>query len=219
MKIAELEAHHDAYVASEDAIETMVSNHEFPGVFDVCVRSFPHIVPAIQFRKKREITPQTPPLLAFATICTYAPPLFEHAAIEAMSQFVRSARVLAQHANDYLSALEAANRREELARRLWGHLERNRLALDRPAYSQLEVAQEDVAEVIDLWEELGVIARDSDDTTSGVNFRTQMDVEVEGLCHKCGTYSSGQKESFLKPLPCAKCGTLDYHHICYGHLQ
>jgi hypothetical protein len=74
VKIAELEAHHDACVESERIIREMVDKHDFPAVFSVCIGSFPHIVPAIRYRKKREITPDFPALLAFTTICKYAPP-------------------------------------------------------------------------------------------------------------------------------------------------
>jgi hypothetical protein len=86
MKIAELEAHHAACVDAERSIRAMVENREFPAVLSFCVESFPHILPAIQFRKKREMTPEIPALLAFTTICRYAPPLFEHAVIESLSQ-------------------------------------------------------------------------------------------------------------------------------------
>lgn len=72
MRIAELEAHYDALVESERTIRKMVDNYEFPAAFSVCLESFPHIVPAINYRKKRELTPEVPALLAFTTICKYA---------------------------------------------------------------------------------------------------------------------------------------------------
>ncbi len=103
MKIAELEAHHDACADLERTIRVMVQNREFPAVFATCTASFEHIIPAISFRKKRGITPETPDLLAIATILKYAPPLFDHAAIESLDELVRSSRLLTQHENDYKS--------------------------------------------------------------------------------------------------------------------
>ena len=72
----------------------MVDNRDFPKVFSVCTASFPHVLPAITFRKKRGVLPEIPDLLAFATIWWYAPSLFEDAAIESLFQFVSSSRVL-----------------------------------------------------------------------------------------------------------------------------
>ena len=155
MKIAELEADHVACIDAERSIRAMVENREFPAVFSVCVESFPHIVPAIQFRKKREMTPEIPTLLAFTTICRYAPLLFEHAAIESLFEFIKSNRLLAQHENNYLSAIEAARNRENVAHALWNHLETQPGAPARDLGTQLGVTQEDAVKIIDLWEELG----------------------------------------------------------------
>ena len=55
MKIAELQAHHDAFTESDRTIRMMVADGEFATVFSACVESFPHIVPAINFRKKKSI--------------------------------------------------------------------------------------------------------------------------------------------------------------------
>jgi hypothetical protein len=104
MKIAEMEAHHDAYVGSERTIRAMIENLEFPAVFSACVASFPHIVPAINFRKKRAIEPHTPALLAFATICKYAPVLFEHSAIVELFDFVKSTARIGQFNEMVLNA-------------------------------------------------------------------------------------------------------------------
>ena len=158
MKIAELEANHVACVDAEHTIRTMVENREFPAVFSICVESFPHIVPAIQFRKKKEMTPEIPTFLAFTTICKYAPPLFEHAAIESLREFIKSTRILAQHENDYLSAIDAARNREKVAHTLWNHLEKEPGALQRDLRTQLGIVQEDAVKIIELWEELGVVA-------------------------------------------------------------
>ena len=125
MKIAELESYHDAYTDSEQTIRRMVGDAEFPQVFSVCTASFPHIVPAISYRKKKGMTPEIPALSAFTTICKYAPPLFECAAIESLLEFVNSSRILAQSDQAFLTSIEAARKQEHLAHRLWNHLERH----------------------------------------------------------------------------------------------
>ena len=219
MKIAELEAHHDAYMDSERTICTMVENREFPAVFSICVESFPHIISAISFRKKRSITPETPDLLAFATICRYAPPLFEHAAIESLFAFVKSTRALAQHENDYLCSIEGARKREQLAYSLWNHLEEKPGMLHCDIGAKLMAAPEDVEEIVELWEDLGVIVRRPEDGTFRLYFRTRLNAEVEGLCLNCGARGKGRKELFYKPAMCQKCNTEGYYHIEYPGLQ
>ena len=156
MKIAELEAHHDAYAESEQTIRAMVDNGEFPKVFSVCTASFPHIVPAINYRKKRGIMPEMPDFSAFTTIWKYAPPLFEHTAIESLFEFVNSSRVLVQSEKNFLDSIEAARKREQLAHRLWNHLERHPGMLQRDIRTELGVVQEDAVNIVELWEELGI---------------------------------------------------------------
>ena len=60
MKIAEMEDHHNEFMALEARVQAMSGKGEFPAVFSACEASFPHIVPAIKYRKKREIQPETP---------------------------------------------------------------------------------------------------------------------------------------------------------------
>ncbi len=217
MKIAELEDHHDAYVDSEETIKTMIDNGEFPAVFSVCTESFPHIVPAINFRKKKDIPLKTLNLLAITTICKYAPPLFEHSAIESLAEFVGSTRVLAKSEKGYLCSVEAARKREQLAHLLWNHLEKQPGTLQHDIHATLGVIQEDAVEIIELWEELGVINRQPEGRSYQLYFRTQLDLEVEGLCQNCGIRGKGRKEAFLKPVTCQNCGVLGYNHIQYGN--
>ncbi len=216
MKMGELEAHHDSCADLERTIRAMVQSREFPAVFATCTASFEHIVPAISFRKKRGLTPETPNLLAFTTICKYAPPLFEHAAIESLDEFVRSSRVLAQH---YISSVEAARSHENIAHKLWNHLEKHPGTLQYDIHTELGVIQEFAAEIVELWEELGVIDRRPEDRTYRLWFRTRLDVEVQGVCQQCGVRGTGRKELFLKPLKCRRCGTDGYYHIEYADLK
>lgn len=219
MKIAELEAHHDAYADSEDTIRAMVDDHRFPAVFSICIESFPHIVPAINFRKKREIAPKTVDLLPVITICKYAPPLFEHAAIEALAEFVSSTRVLALSEKRNMCAVEAARKREQLAHLLWNHLERQPGALQHDLHTTLGVIQGDAVEIIDFWEELGIIDRHPNRGSYRIYFSTQLESEMEGLCQACGVRGKGRKELFLRPVTCRKCGAAGYYHMAYGTPQ
>ncbi|MCE5268209.1 MAG: hypothetical protein LLG00_10025 [Planctomycetaceae bacterium] len=214
--IAELEAHYYAHADSEHGIRMMVQNREFPAVFGACTASFEHIIPAIRFRKKRGITPEMPTLLAFTTICKYAPPLFEHAAIDSLEEFVRSSRILAQHEDDYLSTIDVARRRESIAHDVWNHLEKCPGALQRNLRMELGVVQEDAAEIVGLWAALGVIDRCPKDRSYALWFRTRLDVEIQGRCPRCGARGTGRKELFLKATTCKRCGTDGYYHIEYG---
>ena len=217
MKIAELEAHHDAYADSERTIRAMVDNGEFPKVFSVCTASFPHIVPAINFRKKRGITPEMPDLSAFTTIWKYAPPLFEHTAIESLFEFVNSSRVLAQSEKNFLDSIEAARKREQLAHRLWNHLERHPGMLQSDIRTELGVIQEEAVSIVELWENLGILDRQPEDRSYRLYFRTRLDTEVAGLCPNCGVRGKGRKELFFRSVACQKCGTEGHYHIEYGN--
>jgi hypothetical protein len=216
MKIAELESHHGAYVDAERIIRTMVDDYEFPAVFSVCIGSFPHIVPSLNYRKKRDMPLRTLDLLPITMICKYAPPLFEHGAIESLAEFVRSTRVLALSEKGYLCSIETARQREQVAHVLWNHLETQPGALQHGTISELGLAQEHAVEIIELWEELGVIDREQQDGHHRLHFRTQLDTEMDGLCQNCGMRGRGRKDSFLQPIKCLECGALGYYCMQYG---
>ena len=216
MKISEMEVHHDQYLALEARIRAMVDSRKFPDVFSVCLASFPNIVPAIKYRKQRGIEPETPNLLAFSTICKCAPPLFEHTALESLAEFVKSERVLARHANDYVQDIEAALSQEEIARSLWDHLERQPGALQRDLCKELGIDQDTAVAIVELWEQLGVISRRQEDNSYRLYFRSRFDAEAEGVCPACGVRGKGCKELFFKPTSCKKCGAEGYYHITYA---
>jgi hypothetical protein len=216
MKIAELESHHDAYADSERTIRAMVEKGEFPTVFSVCTASFPHIVPAIQFRRKRGIVPETPELSAVTTICKFAPPLFEHTRIELALEFVRSSRVLMQSERNFLDLIEVARKREQLAHLLWNHLERHPGMLQRDIRKQLGVVQEDAVNIVDLWERLGILDRQPENGSYQLYFRTRLDAEVTGRCPNCGVRGKGRKDAFFPSAKCQKCGMVCHYHIDYG---
>ena len=219
MKIAELEDHHDACEDLEQKICEMVDNHEFPGVFSVCIESFPSIVPAINFRKKREIFPEIPEFAAITTICKYAPLLFEHAVIETLFEFIKSARVLSQSEKDFLGSIEAARQREQLAHSLWNYIEKHPGMFQRDIRTELGVVQEEAVAVVELWQKLGILDRQPEDRSYRLNFRTRLDAEVSGVCPACGVRGKGRKELFFRSVSCQKCGAQSHYYIDYARPQ
>ena len=213
MRIAEMEAHHQEFVALEGTVGTMMRNREFPALFSVCEASFPHVVPAIKFRKTKDIKPETPELLSLQVICKYAPALFEHAVLESLFDFVSSTRLLAKHEKGYLQAVETALEHEEFARSLWNHLEPRGECLERDIGKDLGFGQHSAAGIIDIWAELGIVDRRQESDTHALSFRTRLDMVVEGICHACGARGKGPKEAFLRPSSCQKCGAQGYYHI------
>lgn len=218
MKIGELEAHHDAFVESERDIHELLQTGQLPGALSACVTSFPHIVPAIRFRKKRGIVPEMPELLAFNTICRYAPLLFEHAAIESLLEFVNSSRVLTTSMRHLLDSINAALEREELARLLWNHIERHPGILQRDIHAQLGADREDVDGIVESWEGLGILDRRTQDGTYRLDLRTRLGDEVEGLCLGCGVRGRGRRELFFRSATCQKCGAEGFYHVTYQEL-
>jgi len=215
MKISELEYHHNQYMTLEDKIKAMLDNQEFPAIFSLCVESFPHIIPAIQYRKKREIKPKMPTMLAFKVILTYAPLLFEHNAIESLSEFVNSTRLLVKHENCYLQEIASAIVREEIARVIWNFIERQPGAMQKEIWHGLGVKQRSVTDIVEIWEQLGVIIRKKEENNNRLYFQTRLNEEVEGVCQNCGVHGKGHKELFFKSILCQKCGKEGYYHIKY----
>lgn len=219
MRIAEMEQHHDQYMALEARIRTMEVNHEFPRVFAVCEASFPHLVPALSFRKKRGIEPETPEFLSLLVICRYAPVLFEHEILESAAAFVKSTRVLAKHDSDYERMIQAALEREEAARVLWDCLEEQPGVLERDVHERLGIPRDRVLAVVERWEHLGIVVRAPKHDGLRLFLQSRLDAETEGVCPACGVRGKGRKELFFKPMPCRKCGAEGYYHIASTDLQ
>jgi len=219
MKISEMEDHHGRYVALESSITTALNSGDFGSVFSACEESFPHIVPAINFRKKRGIEPETPSLLALSIVWDYAPPLFENAVLESAFDFVKSTRLLAKHENGYLHCAEAALEREHTAQILWNHLEHHPGSLQRDAVTELGLSSADVLGILGKWEELGVILRMENGDSSRLHFRSPLDAVAEGICQACGVRGKGRKELFFKSITCKRCGTEGYYHVVYSDQQ
>ena len=219
MRKAEMEAHHDAYVEKEGDIRAMLADRQFPAVFDVCRAAFPDIVPAIQYRRREDIEPQTPMFLSFEVICKYAPPLFEHGVLDALLEFVSSTRILARAETGYLQMVEAAVERDEIARQFWNHLERQPGTLQRDVARILGHDEKAIDETAEVWEHLRLITRGPTDDSHRLSLRSCLDVEVEGLCHACGVRGRGRKESFLKPVRCQRCGAEGFYHIKYTDVE
>jgi hypothetical protein len=215
MRKAEMEAHHDAYTAKEGDIRAMLADRNFAAVFRVCTDSFSHIVPAIQYRRREGIEPQTPKFLAFEAICKYAPPLFEHAVLDALSQYVASERVLTKAETGYLSMVQAAVEREEAARMLWNHLELQPGTPQRGIATILGCDGAEIDDIVSVWADLGVMTREAADGLHHLFLCPALNVEVDGLCPMCGVRGRGRKESFFKSVRCQKCGAEGFYHISF----
>lgn len=213
MRIAEMEAHHQELLTLEDTVGTMVRKREFPRVFSVCEACLPHVVPAINFRKKKDIRPEIPELLAFQVICNYAPALFEHPVLESLAGFVKSTRLLAKHESGYLQTVEVAIEQEEVARGIWSYLERRGECQVRDVIQDLGFSRRTAVGIVEIWSELGIIDCQEEGSTSTLGFRTRLDMVVEGICHVCGVRAKGFKEAFLRPTCCQRCGTQAYYYI------
>ncbi|MEN6457643.1 MAG: hypothetical protein ABFC63_01825 [Thermoguttaceae bacterium] len=217
MKIAELEAHCIACANQELAIREMVERRDFPAVFAECITCFEHIVPALSYHKKRGITTKNALPLAIATICTYAPPLFDHAAIKAIDAFVGSSRILQKHEHGYPLIIDAAKRREHTAQQIWNHLEKYPGILEGELGSQLNLGHDEVAQIITIWKTLGIVNCCAKDESPSLWFRTRLDENTVGMCIHCGVHGTGGKKLFLVPRVCKKCGSEGYYHINYSY--
>ena len=218
MKKSEMEDHHDACLALEGRIHTMSNSRHFPAVFSVCVESFPTLF-RNQVPKTAGHLARNAELLAFGIIGKYAPPLFAHSFIEELLGFVKSTRLLAKHENDYLQAAEAALQREEIARVVWRHVEQQPGTLQRDINKTLEIDHHVAVEIVETWEQLGVITRQQEANSYRLYLRTRLDAEVEGVCPSCGVHGKGRKELFFKPGPCKRCGSEGHYHIRYVDLK
>ncbi len=213
MRKAELEDHHNQYLLKDGRIREMVQQRDFPAVFAVCRDAFAHMVPAMKWRKRTGITPETPDFLCFSVICTYGPPLFEHTALESLHEFIGGTRQLARHDNEFLSASDAALKQEEVARALWNCIE------DRPGLPQREVSERfngpdnTVASIMEVWKQLRIICCEYDGNDHRLCLRTRLDVDVVGVCQHCGAKGKGRKERFLQPVKCGKCMEVGYCHV------
>jgi hypothetical protein len=216
MKKAELEAHHNEYRALESRISSMAAARQFPGVFSACIASFPHIVPALKYRKQEGIQPEIPDLLSFDVVCKYGPVLFEHAVLETLHQFVQETRMLARHTNGYLDAIRAALQREEIARKIWNLLQAGGEVPELEVCQRVAINRATLIEIVGPWELLRVVVRTTSHNGPAVRLRSYLTEKAEGVCQACGIRAKGRKEAFFSRVRCTRCGATGYYHIRYA---
>lgn len=126
--------------------------------------------------------------------------------------------MFARHENRYLQLAETAYIREKLARILWNSIEKQ-CDLIPNDINFLRCNSQYTAEIIEIWDILGVIVRNDKVTTSDVRLRTRIDELTEGRCHNCGVQGKGRKELFFKSVSCQKCGGDGFYFIIYPDTQ
>ncbi len=219
MRKAELADHHNQYLAKEAHIRDMVQQCDFPRAFAACGDSFAHVVPAMKYRRQAGITPEVPEFLCFSVICRYGPPLFEHGVLKSLNEFIGGTRQLARHENEYRSASETALEHEELARTFWNHLEYRPGLTRRELSERFNVPERTVAEIIDVWKEVGLVCCGTHGKDPQLFLGTRLDVDIVGVCQHCGTKGRGRKELFLQRIKCGKCTVVDYYHILFDEAR
>ena len=217
MRKAELEAHQAMFASLERTIGENLTTRDFGKVFSASIECFPHIGPTINLRKQIGAEPVTPELLSFKVICEYGPPLFEHAAIDSLIDFIKATRLLARHENGYSEEAEAARTREKLARSIWNRIERHPDLLQRDLGRELGCDQGAAVGIVDTWEKLGIISRRPEQNCYALSFCSSLDAEVDGMCPECGARGKGRKELFFKPTVCKRCGMAGYYHLSSSH--
>ena len=153
-----------------------------------------------------------PAFLAFTTICKYAPPLFEHSAIESLRAFVKSSRVLSQSEKNSipLKTLENAHNLPIRFGTTWNAIPGCFSATSARNSEWFRKMRSTSWSCGKSWV--------SGSAPEGKSYRllpNAIDTEVEGSCPNCGVRGKGRKELFFRLIVCEKCSTEGYYHIEY----
>ena len=79
----------------------------------------------------------------------------------------------------------------------------------------LGVDHDAAVEIVETWEQLGVVDRQKEARSYRLHLRTHLDAEIEGCCPACGSHGKARKEVFFKSMRCKRCGTDGHYHIRY----
>lgn len=209
MKIAEMEEHHRAYEELEAAVRNAVKHRAFEETFQHSRRCWEHIDGALQFRKKRNIQPVLPPLASITEPCRYAPVLFEHDLLLDVEQFVRGTRPLAKcQERDFPGEVAQALEREQIAWKLWNHIEEHPGCWQWEFRSHLGVEQGTAVQIVENWEEMGIVRRQKDGHSFHVSMSTQLESSVTGICPRCGARVTARKRVLFQLSACPACKTI-----------
>jgi hypothetical protein len=214
VKISEMEQCHESYLAAEAEIRERVERREFPAVFDPCRKSFDQIGPAVQFRRRREISPEFPPLTPLDVVLTYAPPLFERTVLESLVDWLRaSRRILAAHPTNYWDLANAALAQEDAVRTAWNEIARQPGVVLADLLARLPVIRSGIERTLPIWETLGIVVCQRHGLDTRLCLRTRLDEEIEAVCPACGVRGRGKKEILWRNTTCKKCGASGHYHL------
>lgn len=215
MRKAEFEEQHRLLQTHEDRIREQLAARAFSDALVTCQNAFAHIVVGSKFREQNSAVSPSDTIWPIAVICRYAPPLFEHASIEALLEFVIANRYLSKHPRAYRQMAEAALRTEEAARVLWLQIERERGILQHDLCMESGVTRETVSELVAFWTHVGILACHGSGINTRLSFHSRLDDELQAVCHHCGAHGAARREILYKETACKRCGFQDHYFIKY----
>ena len=214
MKKSEMEWHFNCLRDSSANIATMLGQRPIDlTVFDYCVETFQHIIPALRYWTKE--APENGPfsILPYRTIELLGPPLFAHDAIASMCEHVSSNRYLKKAEFSFTQMIEDTLIREREALALWNWIERNSGGEQRSLWQEARVDRASGIKTLDQWVESGVVLRVPLGNTYKLQFASDLSAPVTGMCPNCGVVGKARRELVYKQHVCQRCGVEVFYHL------
>jgi hypothetical protein len=213
MKIAEMEYWHAIFSEQNTALRAMVSQRDYFGALSSCEKGFEAIIPALQYRKKKQLDPLTPHVMAFHVIWRFAPVLFAHDAIASLQSFIKANRFLSKHEDDFTGKTEAAYEEMMFAHGMLQSLVRTGVEpISRKELKSPECDAEQARKILDSWSEMGVVQL----TQTTAALTTNLDEKTLGVCPSCGVKAEAKRSLLFGRVVCKKCKNTVCCHVVPG---
>jgi hypothetical protein len=139
-------------------------------------------------------------------VCKYAPLLFDAAALDRISDLLRSQKSIERNTSSSLAEkIKAARLTMATAHALWDCVEANPGVRQDQLRQRLGGSQDEWRRLAESWEALGLFRRTPAGNSYSLQLVTAMEEVVVAKCSGCGVLAKGQKRQFLNTQNCPRC--------------
>ena len=208
MKKAEMENHKRQYQMLMAEAQEAERTGSFREAVANALASWQYVDGMMQYERRYE-SKDFESILAIDLTLKYAPLLFDRSSLDQLEGLLKSFRRIEKNTSDSLrDRLAAARQLMWDGHRLWNHLERNPGSRQDGLRQLLGGDQDRWRVMVEEWESMGLIRRESEGRSNRLTLVTRMDEKVSAKCSSCGHVVEASKSACLAGMTCPNCNVV-----------
>lgn len=205
MKKSEVQAVVEAHRATIYRARSARQGGDYAGAIREATSAWDSVDVVVKYERAQDREPNHVPAFEIVTDC--APPMMDFRSLNRLADFLAANKRLARLSDGRpLKVLEAARAKLWDCHKLWTEIEREPGLLQSSLSVRLGGAARHWAEVLSVWNSMGLTHVVPDGSSLRVSLATRLGGLVPGKCPACGRVEEAPKAMLLDALGCPGCG-------------